>query len=332
MSEPTPQNTPEERVEESGNPLVSVVLVSYNTRLLTLRALETLYSDIESVSFNVEVIVVDNNSHDGSPEAIAGAYPEAILIRSGENLGFGRGNNLGASSATGSFLFFLNTDTETKSGALASLVEVAGGSDEVGAVGARLEYPDGSDQDSIILVPRLWRIFCEFFWLDRINHRLFSSVVLNQVDREKLQRIEAAHGAALMVCRALFERVGAFDPDYFMYFEEADLCTRIREAGYTIFYVPGARIMHHVSASSSTRPWWLFRAMRVSRRTFARKHLPAWQRPLIEIIVHTGYLVRMLLFTLVGIVNPRLLDLGRQMFRSYADRSGPDREKVESPA
>ena len=329
MSEQVPQRDRPEVHSGDSAPLVSVVFVSYNTRELTLRAIETLYADIETAAFGVEVIVVDNNSHDGSSEAIAGRFPDVILIRSEENLGFGRGNNRGARSASGRFLFFLNTDTETRSGTLSNLVEIASADDETGAVGARLEHPDGSEQDSIILVPRLWRIFCQFFWLDRIDLRLFSSVVLNQVDRDALQQIEAAHGAALMVRRSLFERVGAFDPDYFMYFEEADLCTRIREAGYTIFYVPNARVMHHVSASSSTRPWWLFRAMRDSRRTFARKHLPAWQRPMIELIVHTGYILRILLFSVAGIVNPRLLNLGRQMFRSYIDRSGPDRDPLE---
>lgn len=300
-----------------------MILVSFNTRELTLVALRELYREIERLPFEVEVILVDNRSLDGSLEAVAGQYPEVILVPVDENLGFGRGNNRALPHATGDYLFFLNTDTEIREGGLYELVRLMEREKGVGACGARLENPDGSDQNSILLVPRLWRIFCTFFWLDRTGVQFFSGDSLVGVPRDEPREIEVAHGAALMVRRALFESLGGFDPAFFMYYEESDLCTRIREEGFSIHYVPTARVMHHVSASSSSRPWWLFRAMRVSRMTYARKHFSPLVRPVISLIVHSGYALRIVLYMLIGIANPRVRDLGRQMFRSYIDRSGP---------
>ena len=307
---------------------LSVILVSFNTRELTLVALRELYREIARVPFRVEVIVVDNRSEDHSVEAIGAAYPEVILVPSSRNRGFGQGNNIGVQHAGGEYLFFLNTDTEIRDGALLELVRFMDRHDDAGAAGARLENPDGSDQNSIILVPRLWRIFCTFFWLDRTGLTPFSGDSLIGIDRDQGREIEVAHGAALLLRRDLFERVGGFDPDFFMYYEESDLCTRIREIGYSVHYVPDARVMHHVSASSKSRPWWLFRAMRVSRMTYARKHFSPLVIPFIPLIVHTGYALRIVLFSIIGIFNPRVRDLGRQMFRSYIDRSGPlDRQE-----
>lgn len=305
--------------------VLSVIFVNYNTRDLTLRAIEALRQEVERAPFNVEMIVVDNASVDGSLEAIAATCPEVVLIASKENLGFGRGNNLGTDSASGEILLFLNTDTEIRAGALGAIVSLFEKERQIGAVGARLENPDGTHQPSAILVPSLWRIFCEFFWLDRTGYPRFSGMFQNGFDPDSEQDIEAAHGAALAVRRDLFDEIGRFDPDYFMYFEEADLCTRIAEWGYRIRYTPEAVVMHHVSASSGDRPWWFFRAMRRSRMTFVRKHLSGASRILLPVLVHTGYAMRIVLFGAAGLFSPRLRSLGRQMARSYVDRSGPDR-------
>ncbi len=310
---------------DSPSPKFSVVLVNYNTKELTLRALEALDREIGVSPFEVEVILVDNASVDGSLEGVAARFPRVILLPSEVNLGFGRGNNLGVEVASGEILLFLNTDTEIRSGALPAIAGAFDRDGTVGAVGARLENPDGSHQPSAILVPSLWRIFCEFFWLDRTGLARFSGMFQNGFDPDSEQDIEAAHGAALAVRRDLFDEIGRFDPDYFMYFEEADLCTRIAERGYRIRYTPEAVVMHHVSASSGDRPWWFFRAMRNSRMTFVRKHLSGASRILLPLLVHSGYAMRIVLFGTVGLFNSRLRSLGRQMARSYVDRSGPDR-------
>ena len=308
-----------------GGVVLSVIFVNYNTRDLTLRAIEALRQEIGRVPFDVETIVVDNASVDGSLEAIASGCPEVVLIASRQNLGFGRGNNLGADFASGELLLFLNTDTEIRAGALSAIVSLFQTQREVGAVGARLENPDGTHQPSAILVPSLWRIFCEFFWLDRTGLPRFSGMFPNGFDPDSEQDIEAAHGAALAVRRDLFDEIGRFDPDYFMYFEEADLCTRIAERGYRIRYTPEAVVMHHVSASSGDRPWWFFRAMRRSRMIFVRKHLSGASLVLLPLLVHSGYAMRIVLFGAAGLFSSRLRSLGRRMARSYVDRSGPDR-------
>lgn len=309
-------------------PDASVILVSYNTRALTLAALRAI-RDSSIDPDRIETIVVDNGSRDGSVNRIAAEFPDVVLIPVQENLGFGKGNNRGAEYATGRLLFFLNTDTEVDRNAIGRLVDAIEGDPSVGIVGARLRNPDGSDQRSVLCVPTVRRIFCEFFWLDRTGLGLFSGPYDNRVDPDTPADVEAVHGAALMIRRDLFEQIGRFDPDYFMYFDEDDLCRRAIDSGAIVRYVPGAEVMHHISASYRDRPWWFYRISRASRSTFARKHLSVPSRIAIHGIVHSGYALRIVLYLASGLFNRRLGRLGRMILRSYVDRRGPDRPERE---
>lgn len=298
-------------------PKVSVIFVSYNTSGLTIAAIEALYASVSDPGFPFEIILVDNASTDGTVEEVRRRFPDVRLIASDENLGFGRGNNRGAGIAAGEMLFLLNTDTEIRPRAMEMLYAYLGARPSMAAAGAFLENPDGSTQPAILRFPTVWRIFCVFFWLDRIPHRFFSGVIDLGADPDREQRIDVAHGAAMMVRRDVFEKVGGFDPDFFMYFEECDLCRRMADAGYTTGYLPDARVMHYSGASSGSRPWWFFRALRESRMVYARKHMNPLQQGMVFVIVHSGYLMRILLFSLLGIFNPRVRDLGKNMFLSY---------------
>ena len=298
-------------------PIVSIIFVSYRTRELTLTSIESVMSSMREDPMPYEIILVENDGGDGTVEAVAERFPAVRILDNGENVGFGRGNNSGASVARGSLLFFLNTDTEIHPGAIQAMVHRLASQPTWGALGVRLVNPDGSAQPSILTLPTVWRIFCEFFWLDRLKIRRFSGPYDQRVDPTKPGVIEAANGAALMVRRELFERIGGFDPDFFMYYEECDLCRRIRSNGSEVGYEPEAVVMHHVGASSSDRPWWFFRIMRSSRRIYGRKHFTMMERGAVDAIVAIGYLLRIILFSLAGIVNPRLRRLGRSMLYSY---------------
>lgn len=302
------------------SPNVSVVMVSYNTCQMTLNAIQAVYQSIEKTDFSIEIVLVDNASSDNTVEQVRATFPHVRLVESDMNLGFGVGNNHGAAVATGGALFMLNTDTEIRAGAIEKLYEWLIAREQRAVVGAWLEYPDGRYQQAILRFPTVWRIFCLFFWLDRIPSRFFSGMFDIGADPKREQEIEVAHGAAMMIRRDVFERVQGFDPAFFMYFEECDLCRRITDLGYTIGYVPDAQVVHYEGGSSQSRPWWFFRALRESRMIYARKHLGLVGQAAVGCIVHVGYAVRIFLFGVLGIVNPRLRKLGKNMLLSYIYR------------
>ncbi|MCE2502600.1 MAG: glycosyltransferase family 2 protein [Chlorobi bacterium] len=306
--------------------MISIILVSYNTSKLTRAAIKAIYQSGIETGVAFEIIVVDNESRDDSVAMIIENFPEVTVISAGKNLGFGRGNTLGAEHAKGDILFFLNTDTEVRAGAIEALWSYLVRHSEIGIAAAMLENPDGSVQPSILRFPTVWRIFCEFFWLDRTGLRMFDGTLDRHANPECEQVIEVAHGAAFMIYRKLYEQIKGFDSAFFMYYEESDLCKRALEYGVRVGYTPSSRVMHHVGGSSRSKPWWFFRAMRTSRMIYAKKHLSLPGRAVLLGIVHTGYALRILLYGLAGVLNQRLRHHGRNMLLSYIRRTGPDKE------
>jgi GT2 family glycosyltransferase len=294
-------------------------MVNYNTRELTLEAIGSIYSSLLDPDFRVEVIVVDNASHDGSADAIESRFPDVRVIRSEENLGFGRGNNLGATYATGDALFLLNTDTIVRPGAIEKLYDTLFAVERRGITGPFLENRDGSYQTSMTSFPTVWRTFCYYFWLDRIFPRnpFFADGMMNHADPLVERDVDVINGAAMMIRRDLYERIRGFDPEYFMYYEESDLCKRVAGAGFSAHYMPGARVLHLINQSSRSRMWWFHQMLRTSRKVYARKHMNAVERAAMALIVHTGFAIRIVIYPIFGLVKPRFRTLGRDMLRSY---------------
>ncbi len=300
-------------------------MVNYNTKDLTLEAVASVFSSIQDSSFVVEVIVVDNASVDGSADAISERFPNITVVRSAENVGFGRGNNLGAEYATGDALFLLNTDTIVRPGAIEHLYATLVADSRRGIVGPFLENPDGSYQCSMQSFPTAWRTFCVFFWLDRIFPRrpLFADGMMTHANPLADHDVDVINGAAMMIRRDLFEKIGGFDPEYFMYFEEADLCMRVAKLGHTSHYTPGARVLHLISQSSRTHPWWFHHILRRSRMIYARKHMTPAQRIAMASVVHAAYAFRIIIYPFVGLVKPRFRMMGRNMLKSYLRFDAP---------
>ncbi len=220
-------------------PSASVVIVSYNSKGLLDRCLDSIGANT-SVAY--EVIVVDNDSPDGSGDWIAENRPEVVLVRAGGNLGFGRANNLGAERATGTYLFFLNPDTELRGPAVDILVaylETHPGAgaccgslvDEAGRPAhSHLSYELGLTSTVVTILPLF----------DRLVYG--PSCKCNHTGAP--MRVASASGADLLVRADLFRKLGGFDPGFFMYYEDMDLCRRIRGAGWDIVSVPEAVVMH----------------------------------------------------------------------------------------
>jgi N-acetylglucosaminyl-diphospho-decaprenol L-rhamnosyltransferase len=289
-----------------GRPDLSIVVVSYNSRELLGRCIESIRAARDGLA--VELFVVDNASRDGSAEMVAERFPEATLIASERNLGFGRANNLAFARARGRYVLMLNPDTEVRPDALRELLAFADGHPEAGVVGARLDYPDGRFQHSAFRFPDLGQALFGFFDVVPIDSPINGRYRPEQFERD----FPAEHllGACLLLRREALEQVGGFDPRYFMYFEETDLCMRLRRAGWQNLFTPDARVVHVSAASTSAAPERMSVEFHRSQAYFYRKHygLPGYAALKVIVWLGTAYrLARSLRAYLRGRIDRPLL-------------------------
>jgi GT2 family glycosyltransferase len=259
----------------TNKPLVSAIVVSYNVRDLLLDSLRAFYA---SSDVPVEVVVVDNASRDGSADAVAATFRQAKVIRLAVNVGFGKANNAGLQQAEGRFILLLNPDVTVQPGCVGRLTDFLLVRPDAGAVGPRLERPDGKlDLAARRGFPTPSAAFYRFSGLNRLFPRSarFNRYNMGHLPETDSHEIDAGTAACLLVRRAAVDRVGFFDPDYFMYGEDIDLCYRLKTGGWKVFYLPDARAVHVKGASTrqSTRKmlWEFHRAM----WTFHHKHYAA---------------------------------------------------------
>lgn len=245
---------------------VSIIIVSYNTRLLLADCIESIMEHTVDIDF--EIIVVDNNSADGSKEYVRGIYPNVIWIDSGNNIGFGRANNLGAQYAQGEYLLFLNSDTLLKNNALQYFIKYMHvlGSDKVGILGSWLYDREGHINLSYGDFPTPSSEMKYVF--GKITNRKASD------DTTVIRTVDWVSGADMFIKRSLFEDMGGFDPNIFMYYEETDLQYRLSESGYGRYIIPGPEIIH-LECGSSDGKRLTYRKFLMSQHSYnyyIRKH------------------------------------------------------------
>lgn len=260
-------------------PELTVIIVSYNTRALTLKCLETLYATTRETSFRT--VVFDNASSDGSAEAIATAFPLVELIASSDNLGFARANNQVAAAADTEWLLLLNPDTECYDGALDTLLAFSKAHPKAGLTGGRTFFPDGrlntlSCQDQI--TP--WSSLSRALGLTAVfkNSAFFNPEAFGNWQRDTVREVDIIVGCFLMIRKSLWDHLGGFDLRYYMYGEDSDLALRAAKLGYRPMITPEARIMHLVGASFSVEARKTV-MVATSRTTLIRDHWPTWQVP-----------------------------------------------------
>jgi len=230
-------------------PLVSALIVSYNVKGLLLKSLEAFYAHAD---VPVEAVVVDNASTDGSPAAVATEFPQAIVLAQPRNLGFGRANNVGLERCQGRFVLLLNPDVTVNPQAVGRLADFLITRPDAAAVGPRLVFPDGRlDPDARRSFPVPSTLFYRTVGLSRLfpKSRIFGRDNMGHVPEADVHEIDAGTAACLMVRMTALDRVGFFDPRYFMFGEDLDLCYRLKLGGWKIFYLPSASAIHHKGAA-----------------------------------------------------------------------------------
>jgi GT2 family glycosyltransferase len=226
----------------SGQPALTIVIVSWNSRPFLgscLRSIQRTGPDL-----NVSVIIVDNASSDGSAEFVQREFPEALLIRSGANLGFGRGNNLARSHVQPGYVLFLNPDTLLQENSLQRMVDFLQTHSKVGAVGCKMIFPDGevADQNLQWFPTPLTEFVRIAFLTYGVTRKLEGLLPIN--DPLKSGIVEKLYGGCFVIRTPVLEQVGWFDERFFMYAEDVDLSRRIREAGWELYYLSDAAITH----------------------------------------------------------------------------------------
>lgn len=231
---------------------VSIIIVSFNTCHVLKECLQTLMKETHSIRH--EVIVIDNASKDGSAEMVTQEFPHVQLICSPTNLGFAAANNVGFAQAHGKYVVLLNSDAFLTDHALTKAVAFMETHPNVGMTGARLISRDGSWQPSARMFPGLLN---HFLTLSGLAARYPKSKFLGRVDRTWADPLQPASvdwipGAFAIIRRTVLETVGYFDEDFFLYYEEVDLCKRIKAAGYEVWYLPEIVVIHLGGESSKT--------------------------------------------------------------------------------
>jgi len=260
------------------DPDLSVIVVSWNTRDLTLTALRRVVE--RSAGLRVQLILVDNASSDGTPAAVRDAFEGIEVVELPGNLGFPRANNHGLLRARGRHVLFLNPDTEVGEGTLEACVRELDTHPELGAVGCRLLLPDGRTQPECARRDyRLPHLIWEGLYLHVLfpEHPVFAHQTMGDFDRETDREVEALSGACLMVRASALSEVGGMPDEVFMYHEDLALCLRLRKRGWRLRYLAGVSTLHHHRASTvrSTSPVELLEG-EVRVRLIEERSGPLW--------------------------------------------------------
>ena len=269
----------------AGAARVSVLIVNWNTAELLDKAIASVFA--HPCPFQIEVLVVDNGSIDGSVDMLRRNWPQVRLFALSYNTGFGPANNLAAQEASGDAILLLNSDAECRPRTIEILLAELDADPSLACVGPRHLNSDGSLQRSTNALPTLWNDTIELTGLTAFG--LFRRLLRKRFpwwdDHE--ERIETGwvNGACMMIRRRAFEGVGGFDPDFMLYGEEVELCIRLKNDGWKVVFTPATDALHYEGRSLDHDPGLRLQLMFASHVRIYRKHAPAVKRLAFQALV-----------------------------------------------
>lgn len=270
------------------NPLLSISIINYNTKKLLYNCLESVY--VQCKDINLEVIVVDNNSTDGSQEMVQKQFPQVKLISNAINTGFGRANNQAIRESKGKYILLLNSDTVIINDIIHKMIDFMKANLQTGVVGCKLLKADMTVQPMtnlsfsiwvelirflkvkkiIFIIPGLAKCFAKYFskFAGKHARSYFSSYLL----QDKVQKVDYVSGACLLTRKDVIMDVGLFDEKFFLYYEDADLCLRIKQKGWEIILLPETGIVHYIGKSTDNDFCKAFDSRNLSMYYYYTKH------------------------------------------------------------
>lgn len=270
---------------------LSIIIVNYNVKEFVLNLLESILKAKNSLS--LEIFVVDNNSSDGSVEAIAEKFPNVKLIQNKKNVGFGSANNQALKIATGKYLLMINPDTIVKEDTLVKMIKFFEENENCGIAGCKVLNVDGSLQLACRRsFPGPWTSFTKVMGLSSLfpKSKIFAKYNLTYLDENKTYEVDAVSGAFMMMRKSVYDKIGGFDEQFFMYGEDLDLCYRTQKAGYKVFYFHETEIIHYKGESTKRSSVDETKLFYDAMHLFVRKHLST--SFIVELILQLAILFR----------------------------------------
>jgi len=272
---------------------LSIIIVSWNARQHLLNCLRSV---ADAWPYRQEIIVVDNASTDGSPEALEKQFPNIVLIKNQENMGFARANNIGIQRSSGRYLCLVNSDVIVLENCLNTLVEFMDENPSVGLAGPRILNPDRTLQPSCRHFPSLWNNLCQAVGLNHVfpKSAFFSEDFMRYWAHDEVRKVDVLSGCFWIARREAVEQVGFLDEEFFFYGEDVDWCKRFHLAGWGVVFYSEAEAIHFGGASSGNAPLKYFLELQNANLRYWRKHygcLGGWGYTAISLLRHTLRLI-----------------------------------------
>ena len=287
---------------------VSVLIVSYNVKEYVDHAIDSL---MQSSIDNIEIVVIDNHSFDGTVDHIKKSYPNVNVIPNKENVGFGKAVNQAANVANGDYFLILNPDTVVQENTIDILLKYLEQNDKVGMVGPKILNSDGTLQAACkrsfptlkVAVPKLLgldKLFPKSKWAGKYN--------LSYLDPDQISPVDAISGSCMFIRKELFQELNGFDEHFFMFGEDLDICFRIWQSGNEVHYVPKTQIVHYQGESVKSAPFDSINAFYNAMILFADKHFSTSQGFLTKWAIRFGISIRKFM-TVIGELRSQILSV-----------------------
>jgi GT2 family glycosyltransferase len=263
---------------------ISIIIVTWNSEEFIRKCLHSCLRNSEGLSR--EIIVVDNSSMDGTAQIIREFHSQVNLIENKTNEGYSKANNQGIEKSTGRYMLLLNPDTEIQGNALDLMLKFMEANPKIGALGPKLINPDGTVQPSCREFPTYSTLIWEFTGLSRIlpKSRVFGSWRMGYFDFNQPGEVDQPMGSCLMLRRETFNQVGLFDENFTMFFNDVDLCYRIKKVGWKIFFFPDAQVVHQKGASTGKAKRKMIWLSHLAFYKFFRKYKTGWLNRLLLLL------------------------------------------------
>ncbi len=252
---------------------LSIIIVNYNVKEFLQNLLNSIEKAVQNLSN--EIIVVDNASEDGSVELLKSKYSSIKIIENKTNLGFGKANNQALKISEGRYILLINPDAIVSEDTITKMIEFIEQNDDAGLAGCKILNPDGTLQLACRRsFPGPWNSFCKVTGLSNIfpNSRLFARYNLTYLNENETYEVDAISGSFMMMKREVYEKVGGFDEQFFMYGEDLDFCYRVQKAGFKVFYVHSTQVIHYKGESTKRSSLDETKVFYNAMHLFVKKH------------------------------------------------------------
>ena len=273
---------------------LSIIIINYNVKEFLLNLLDSIRNAVKNIS--TEIIIVDNASDDGSVEILREKFPNIKLIANNKNVGFGSANNQAMEAAKGKYFLLINPDAIVREDTLLKMLEFFNKTPQVGIAGCKVLNPDGSLQLACRRsFPGPWTSFTKVMGLSKLfpRSRLFARYNLTYLNENQTYEVDAVSGAFMMMRKEVYEQIGGFDQQFFMYGEDLDLCYRAQKSGYKVFYVHNTEVIHYKGESTKRSSLDETKIFYDAMHLFVRKHFSS--SFIVESILQIAILFRKLI-------------------------------------